>query len=83
MDTWRNSGKSKRAQAQLPHGTSDVPPLSITDLSDKESIVKHATPSEKKLGIRIPAIVFIPAMVALLAINLLTGAPYWVHTGCC
>ena len=41
--------------------------------------MRNATPSEKKLGFRIHALVFAPAIVALLAINLLTGPPYWVH----
>jgi hypothetical protein len=41
--------------------------------------MKDATPAQKKLGLRIHALVFVPGMVALLIINLLTGAPYWVH----
>lgn len=41
--------------------------------------MKYASPSQKKLGFRIHAIVFVPVMVALLTINLLTGAPYWVQ----
>jgi len=41
--------------------------------------MKQATASERRLGFRIHAIVFVPTMVALLIINLLTGAPYWVQ----
>lgn len=40
--------------------------------------MKNATPSEKKLGFRIHAIVFVPIIALLLVINLLTGSPYWV-----
>lgn len=39
--------------------------------------MKNATPSEKKLGFRIHAIVFVPSIVVLVIINLMTGAPYW------
>ena len=41
--------------------------------------MKHATPSQKKAGFRIHAITFIPGIVALVIINLLTGPPYWVQ----
>jgi hypothetical protein len=41
--------------------------------------MKYASPSQKKLGFRIHAIVFVPVIVVLLIINLLTGAPYWVQ----
>ena len=41
--------------------------------------MKHATPSQKKLGFRIHAIVFVPGIATLLIINLLTGPPYWVQ----
>jgi len=39
--------------------------------------MKHLTPAEQKLGFRIHAIVFVPSIVVLLIINLLTGPPYW------
>ena len=39
--------------------------------------MKQSTLSEKKLGFRIHAIVFVPTVALLLAINLLTGPPYW------
>jgi hypothetical protein len=45
---------------------------------DLESIMKHAGPSERKLGFKIHAAVFVPAMVVLAIVNLATGAPYWV-----
>jgi len=41
--------------------------------------MKQATPSQKKLGFRIHAIVFVPSMAALVILNLLTGSPYWVQ----
>jgi hypothetical protein len=41
--------------------------------------MKHLTQAEKKLGFRIHAMVFVPAIAVLLIINLLTGAPYWVQ----
>jgi hypothetical protein len=41
--------------------------------------MRNGTMSEKKLGFRIHAIVFVPGMVALLILNLLIGAPYWVQ----
>jgi hypothetical protein len=40
--------------------------------------MKNASPAEKRLGFRIHAAVFVPVMVALLVVNVLTGAPYWV-----
>jgi hypothetical protein len=40
--------------------------------------MKHASPSEKKLGFRIHAIAFVLAIALLVVINLLTGSPYWV-----
>ena len=40
--------------------------------------MKYATPSERKLGFRIHALVFVPSMALLLVINLLSGSPYWV-----
>ena len=39
--------------------------------------MKHASPLEKRLGFRIHATVFVPAMALLLVINVLTGPPYW------
>ena len=36
-----------------------------------------ARQSEKKLGFRIHAMVFVPTIVVLLIINLLIGSPYW------
>ncbi|MGJ5175604.1 2TM domain-containing protein [Bradyrhizobium oligotrophicum] len=40
--------------------------------------MRQATAAQKKLGFRIHTIVFIPSIVLLAMINLLTGAPYWV-----
>ena len=40
--------------------------------------MKQVTYAQKKLGFRIHATVFIPSMLLLAVINLLTGAPYWV-----
>lgn len=40
--------------------------------------MKHASLSERKLGFRIHAIVFVLVMALLVVINLLTGSPYWV-----
>lgn len=39
----------------------------------------EGTPAQKKAGFRIHAIVFVPTIAALIILNLLTGAPYWVH----
>ncbi len=39
--------------------------------------MKHLTPAEQKLGFRIHAMVFVPSIIVLLVINLLTGWPYW------
>jgi 2TM domain-containing protein len=39
--------------------------------------MKHATQSQKRLGFRIHAMVFVPAVALQLAINSLTGRPYW------
>lgn len=41
--------------------------------------MRHGTASEKKLGVRIHAIVFAPMIVALLILNFLIGSPYWVQ----
>jgi hypothetical protein len=38
---------------------------------------RHLTQSEKKLGFRIHAMVFVPTIVVLFLINLLIGSPYW------
>jgi len=40
--------------------------------------MKHGSPSEKKHGFRIHAIVFVLSMALLSVINLWTGGPYWV-----
>ena len=40
--------------------------------------MKDATPSAKKLGLRIHALVFALVMVLLAVINWWTGEPYWV-----
>ncbi len=40
--------------------------------------MKNASPSEKKLGFRIHAIVFVLVIALLVVINVLTGSPYWV-----
>jgi len=39
--------------------------------------MQQATLSDKKLGFRIHAIVFVPSVILLIVINLLTGSPYW------
>jgi hypothetical protein len=39
--------------------------------------MRQATQSQKQLGFRIHAIVFVPTVILLLVINALTGAPYW------
>lgn len=39
--------------------------------------MKDATPEQKRLGFRIHTIVFVPVVVLLLIINVLTGSPYW------
>lgn len=41
--------------------------------------MKHASPAQKQLGLRIHAIAFVLTMVVLLVINAWTGSPYWVH----
>lgn len=41
--------------------------------------MQNATPEQQKLGFRIHAITFVPVIVVLLVINLLTGSPYWVQ----
>ncbi len=41
--------------------------------------MKYATAAEKKLGLRIHALVFVPVIVALVVLNLLIGPPYWVQ----
>jgi hypothetical protein len=41
--------------------------------------MKHGSPSERKLGFRIHAIVFVLTMALLLIINLWIGSPYWVQ----
>jgi hypothetical protein len=38
---------------------------------------RHLTQSEKKLGFRIHAMVFVPTIVVPFIINLLIGSPYW------
>jgi hypothetical protein len=43
-----------------------------------ESIMKRVSLSEKKLGFNIHALVFVPSMALLLAINLWKGSPYWI-----
>lgn len=40
--------------------------------------MKNASQSEKQLGLRIHAIVFVPSIIVLVVVNLFTGAPYWV-----
>jgi hypothetical protein len=39
--------------------------------------VIQATEQQKKLGFRIHALTFVPGVIALVVINLLTGPPYW------
>ena len=41
--------------------------------------MKTVTPAPRALGFYIHAMAIIPSMVLLLAIDLLTGAPFWVH----
>jgi hypothetical protein len=40
--------------------------------------MKHLSLSERQLGFKIHAIVFVPSILALAVINLITGTPYWV-----
>ncbi|MCQ1856007.1 2TM domain-containing protein [Neorhizobium galegae] len=40
--------------------------------------MKNASQAEKQLGLRIHAIAFVPSIIVLVVINLLTGATYWV-----
>lgn len=40
--------------------------------------MKNATPAQKRMGLRVHAIVFVSSMALMLVINLMTGAPYWV-----
>jgi len=40
--------------------------------------MRHASQAQRQLGLRIHAIVFIPTIVVLLIVNLLTGSPYWI-----
>lgn len=40
--------------------------------------MKQLSPEGKALGFRIHALAFIVTMLLLVAINLLTGSPYWV-----
>jgi hypothetical protein len=39
--------------------------------------MKPLSPAGKKLGVQIHALVFVPAMLLQVAINLWTGPPYW------
>lgn len=39
----------------------------------------HASRSERRLGFQIHAVGFVPTIVALFAINVWTGQPYWVQ----
>lgn len=41
--------------------------------------MRHATPSQKRAGFRIHAIVFVLGILALVVINLFTGSPYWIQ----
>jgi 2TM domain len=40
--------------------------------------MKHLSAAQKQRGFRIHAIVFVPSMLLLFIINLLTGEPRWV-----
>lgn len=40
--------------------------------------MRHKSMAHRRLGFQIHAIVFVVAMVILLAINMMTGAPFWV-----
>ena len=42
-----------------------------------EGIVKHGSPSQERLGFQVHALAFVLTMVALVVINVWTGAPYW------
>ncbi len=41
--------------------------------------MKHLSPAGQALGFRIHAAAFVVIMPLLVAINLLTGSPYWVQ----
>jgi hypothetical protein len=40
--------------------------------------MKHATPAQRLLGLRIHTTVFVPVVLGLIALNLWLGPPYWV-----
>lgn len=40
--------------------------------------MKQMSEAGKRLGVRIHAAAFVVTILALIVINLLTGAPYWV-----
>lgn len=40
--------------------------------------MKEMSLSERKLGFRIHAMVFVPALLVMLVINYFTGPPYWI-----
>ncbi len=40
--------------------------------------MKNASQAQKQFGLRIHAIVFVLGIIALVVVNLFTGAPYWV-----
>lgn len=40
--------------------------------------MKYASQSQRQLGLRVHAIVFVPSIILLVVINLVIGAPYWV-----
>jgi hypothetical protein len=40
--------------------------------------MKHATPEQMRIGLRIHAIAFLVLMVLMVVINALVGRPYWV-----
>ncbi len=41
--------------------------------------MRNLSPEGKALGFRIHAVAFVVVMALLVAINVLTGAPYWVQ----
>lgn len=38
----------------------------------------HHTEAEKRLGVRIHAVAYLATVLLLVAVNVLTGSPYWV-----
>jgi|GEM_PF-3190489 len=48
------------------------------NLQSREHDMKHLDPAHMRTGLRVHAIAFVVGIAAMLIINVLTGAPYWV-----